>query len=295
MDFMDSALHEDWINAINAALNTSAQILRVGIVGGGSINDARKIETSEGVFFAKLNDAGLFPGMFEAEMDGLLFLQKHCAFNIPKPTATGRTGDIQWIVMEYIVAAAKSETYWEDFGIQLAHLHQQSAPTFGYDKSNYLGSLPQLNTPNASWPEFFVEQRIRPQLKLAVEKEEISGEMQRLLEKLCSRPERYFSVEKPAALHGDLWTGNFSTDPSGNATIFDPAVYYGHREMDLAMSRLFGSFDHRFYLAYHDTYPLEPGWEERVHIANLYPLLAHLNIFGGSYSGQIMSILRRYI
>lgn len=295
MDFMDSALHADWITAINGALGTNAQILRVGIVGGGSINDARKIETTAGIFFAKLNDAELFPGMFEAEMDGLLFLSKHCAFNIPKPTATGRTGDVQWILMEYIAAAPKSDTYWEDFGSQLANLHKQTAPTFGYEKSNYLGSLVQDNTRSTSWAEFFAEQRILPQLKMAVDKEEASGEMKRLLEKLCTRVDRYFSAEKPAALHGDLWTGNFSTDKAGNATIFDPAVYYGHREMDIAMSRLFGSFDHRFYLAYHDAFPLEPGWEERVHIANLYPLLAHLNIFGGSYSGQIMGILRKYV
>lgn len=294
MEFLDSALSEDWKRAIDLMLNTPVEVLRIGIVGGGSINDARKIETSQGIFFAKLNDASQFPGMFEAEMDGLIFLKKKCKFNIPKPISTGITGDTQWILMDYIAAAPKSDSYWEDFGTQLALLHKETAPTFGYEKPNYLGSLRQWNEQCTSWPEFFAEKRLRPQLKMAVDREEASGEMKRLLEKVLSRVERYFSDEPPAALHGDLWTGNFSTDQFGNATIYDPAVYFGHREMDIAMSKLFGSFDHRFYLAYNDAYPLQSGWEERIHIANLYPLLAHLNIFGGSYSGQIMTILRRY-
>jgi fructosamine-3-kinase len=295
MDLINDVLHEDWLRAIRAATQPNCELLRVGFIGGGSINDARKIETTQGTFFAKLNTADRFPGMLEAEADGLEFLRRVSAFKIPKPIATGTTENTQWILMEYIESAPKSNRFWEDFGAQLAKLHRQSAPQFGYDKSNYLGSLPQSNTKMEFWPEFFVKERLQPQLKMAQESGEASADMSRLFEKLFTRVERYFPKEPPAALHGDLWTGNFSTDSGGNATIFDPAVYYGHREMDIAMSRLFGGFDTRFYLAYHEAYPLESDWEERLHIANLYPLLAHLNIFGGSYAGQIVSTLRKYV
>jgi fructosamine-3-kinase len=295
LSILNPNLTNDWKKAVETATGRDTEIFRVSIVGGGSINDARRIETSEGKFFAKINRATEFPGMFDAELKGLQFLKENSAFNIPEPISTGITEDIQWILMRNIDNASKKENFWELFGQRLAEMHRNSNEVFGLDYDNYLGSLKQHNSGRSDWPVFFKEMRIGPQLELARSQDLISTEMQRLFDKFFSRIERYFPEEPPAAIHGDLWTGNFMTDLTGEAVIFDPAVYYGHREMDLGMSKLFGGFDSRFYAAYHEAFPLEPGWEERIHIANLYPLLAHLNLFGGSYASQIMTILRRHI
>lgn len=294
MDMRDNDFHIAWLKALNKALNSNSTLLNVGVVGGGSINDARRINTSEGSFFVKLNDAEPFPGMFEAEAKGLAFLAEHSSFEIPKPIATGETLDKQWIIMEIITSGAKKPDYWENFGRRMAEMHKRTNDTFGLSYDNYIGSLPQYNKPTAEWPEFFVEQRLKPQLEMAKSKSLASSEIVRLFEKVFSRAERYFPKEPPAALHGDLWTGNFMTTASGDATIFDPSVAFGHREMDIGMSKLFGSFDNKFYAAYNEVYPMEKGWEQRVNIANLYPLMAHVNIFGGSYTSQVMNILRKY-
>jgi fructosamine-3-kinase len=294
MDRISANMHTQWQQALSKKLNISVSIKNVGVIAGGSINEGSRIQTDHGVYFVKTNDAEPFPGMFEAEAKGLQFLAAHTSFLIPEALATGVMESIQWILMPYITPAPKKATYWEDFGRKLAEMHQRSAPQFGLEYDNYLGSLPQYNAWTPSWYEFFVEQRLKPQLRMAEERGLASAEMHRYFEKLYKKAHTLFPAEPAAALHGDLWTGNFMTDANGNATFFDPAVYYGHREMDIAMSKLFGGFDKRFYDAYNEVYPLEKGWENRIHIANLYPLMAHVNIFGGSYTSQVMGALRKY-
>lgn len=295
VSILDPLVSEAWKSSIENLTSKKVEILRVSIVGGGSINDARRIETTEGTFFAKMNSAEEFPKMFETESQGLDFLKEQSPFRIPKTIATGSIEDIQWILMENIRSASKRADFWEEFGRKLAIMHKNSSGNFGLDYDNYLGNLPQKNDRNETWEAFFAEMRIQPQLDLAKGNKKTSTEFLRLFDKMLSRIDRYFPKEPPAALHGDLWTGNFMTDSFGEAVVFDPSVYYGHREMDLGMSKLFGGFDEKFYDAYHEEYPLEPGWEERIHVANLYPLLAHVNIFGGSYTAQVIQILRRHI
>jgi len=295
MDLHNNELHSAWITAINAKLDSQLKLERVNLIGGGSINDARRLETSEGIFFVKLNEAEPFPGMLKAEAQGLEFLGEHSTFDIPKPIATGETEGTQWIIMEHIAQGNKTDDYWETFGHKLADMHRKTSAQFGLDYNNYLGSLPQINTVSDSWSDFFVHQRLEPQIKMAREKGIASSEMVRYFDKLFTRADRYFPKEAPSAIHGDLWTGNFMTTEKGEATIFDPSVHYGHREMDIGMSKLFGGFDKRFYEAYNSVYPMQSGWETRIHVANLYPLMAHVNIFGGSYTSQVMSILRRYV
>lgn len=295
MNLLDNQINADWLKAIQDNVDPNAELQNVGIVGGGSINDARKVTTSVGEFFVKLNENLAFPGMFDAEKRGLEFLIENSPFHIPKPIATGITEDMQWIVMEHLSHGTKSENYWENFGKNMARMHSHSNDTFGLDTDNYLGNLPQKNGAKDTWAEFYAENRLGPQLKMAKDQGLTNDEMVRLIEKVMSRVERYFPEEKPAALHGDMWTGNFTTDANGEATIFDPSAYYGHREMDIAMSKLFGGFDDRFYKAYNEEFPMEDGWENRLPIADLYPLLAHLNIFGGTYSYQIMNILRKNV
>ena len=295
MNVQNDELSENWLAAIRKHVDSSAQLGMVGIVGGGSINDARRVETSCGTFFAKINDATLYPGMFEAEARGLEFLSANSSFEIPKAIETGEVDDIQWILMEFIQHAAKRPDYWEKFGVRLAEMHRKTNDKFGFEADNYIGNLPQSNTFKSSWGEFFAENRIAPQLKMAKDQGYASDQMVRLLEKVINRADTYFPQEPPAALHGDLWTGNFTTIHSGDATIFDPSAYYGHREMDIAMSKLFGGFDDKFYDAYNETFPLENGWKERLPLADIYPLLAHLNIFGITYANQIITILRKHV
>ncbi|NEN24794.1 fructosamine kinase family protein [Cryomorpha ignava] len=295
MNVQNEQLNTDWLKAIRENLGDSVSIKNVGIVGGGSINDARKVETSHGTFFAKINEEKEYPGMFEAEARGLDFLLEHSDFQIPKPIGTGVSDEIQWILMEYIDHASKKPDFWEKFGVKLAKMHRSTHEKFGFESDNYIGNLPQYNSYKTTWAEFFAENRIAPQLKMAKDQGYASDQMVKLLEKVISRSDKYFPVEPPAAIHGDLWTGNFATNKMGEATIFDPSAYFGHREMDIAMSKLFGGFDAKFYDAYNEEYPLEKGWEERLQIADLYPLLAHLNIFGGTYAYQIMTLLRKHV
>lgn len=295
MNLENEYLTAAWLKSIREHIDPMADIRMIGIIGGGSINDARRVEASCGTYFAKINEAGPFPGMFEAEAKGLKFLAENSEFDIPTPIDTGESDDIQWILMEYVEHASKKPDFWEKFGVRLARMHRNTNKNFGADTDNYLGNLPQQNSFKSTWGQFFAENRIGPQLKMAKDQGLASDQMVKLLEKVMKKADQYFPDEPPAAIHGDLWTGNFSTNPLGEATIFDPSAHYGHREMDIAMSKLFGGFDAKFYDSYNSEYPLEKGWEERLPIADLYPLLAHLNIFGGTYAYQIMNILRRNV
>ncbi len=292
MNLHVSVLIPAWQKSISDFLGESVTIEHIGIVSGGSISDAHRVITSHGPFFAKLNNAEAYPNMFEAEAIGLKFLIDRSAFDLPKPIDVGEEGDTQWILTSFIESASKANEYWEEFGKRLAHLHQNTAPLHGFDSDNYFGSLVQPNKQHNSWTEFFVKERLDPQLKIAVDHGRINPEISKRCQKLYAKLDDLIPQETPAALHGDLWTGNFMTGNDGHATIFDPAVYFGHREVDIAMSQLFGSFDQAFYNSYNEVKPLEPGWEKRIEIFNLYPLLAHVNLFGESYVSQVNHILR---
>lgn len=291
---IEISINQAWEDALSQHFDKKISLDRVSVVGGGSINEARTLHTSEGKFFVKINDAHSFPDMLKLEAKGLRFLAEHSDFAIPKPLACGESEGKQWIVMEHIEGVSRKEDFWRLFATRMADMHRNSADHFGLETDNYLGSLRQCNTRTDSWPDFFAAQRIEPQLKEAKDRGKLSDEMKRRFETLLSHVEDFFPDEPPAAIHGDLWSGNFMTNTSGEATIVDPAVYFGHREMDLGMSRMFGGFEDAFYDAYHEAYPLEPGWEARIEVANLYPLLAHVNLFGGSYVAQVTAILRKY-
>ncbi|MFZ1692867.1 MAG: fructosamine kinase family protein, partial [Flavobacteriales bacterium] len=160
---------------------------------------------------------------------------------------------------------------------------------------NYIGSLKQVNTPAADWPSFFIHQRLEPQLRMARDAKRVEAGMAFRFERLFAKLDQLITVEPPALLHGDLWSGNFICDANAQPVLIDPAVYYGHREMDIAMTKLFGGFDSGFYAAYNDAWPMERGWEERMDLCNLYPLLVHVNLFGGGYAAQVEAALRRFV
>jgi fructosamine-3-kinase len=262
-------------------------------VSGGSINDAFQIETTRGIFFLKLNSASRFPNMFEAEKRGLELLTKS-SFTVPKPLDVGVNADTQFIVMEWVAKGTPKSEFWDELGRHLAQLHSISNPNFGLDHNNYIGSLPQRNSENRNWADFYREKRLLPQMKLAESQGKLTKRIKSGFEGLFRELEHIYPIEKPSLLHGDLWSGNLMVAQNGSPCIFDPAVYYGHREMDLAMMALFGGFGEGWVESYNEVYPLESGWRERIHIGQLYPLMVHVNLFGGGYGQSVESILQKF-
>jgi fructosamine-3-kinase len=264
-------------------------------VGGGSINDCYRLNTNEGPFFVKVNSADRFPSMFEAEVDGLRRLREAGSIRVPRVIAHGEVDGTAYLLMEHIDDGLKTEAFWRATGNALAALHAHTASHFGLERDNYIGSLPQKNAEHARWDEFFIHCRLEPQVKLARDHRHLGpGELLRF-ERLYGRLSSLFPEEAPALLHGDLWSGNLLCDAASRPVLIDPAVYHGHREMDIAMTKLFGGFAPAFYSAYHSERPLEKDWEERTDLCNLYPLLVHVNLFGGGYVDQVQVCLRRFV
>ncbi|MFC1536679.1 fructosamine kinase family protein [Pseudomonadota bacterium] len=265
----------------------SGKIINRQSISGGSINSAYRIDTeSNHSFFVKLNREALLP-MFEAEMDGLNELRKPSAIRVPEPTLCGAGKGYAWIITEFIPfgrAGGDSESL---FGNQFAAMHRFHSDRFGWYRDNTIGSTPQINRWDDNWVAFFRDQRLGFQLELAADNG-YKGSLQTKGEQLQVNLGSFFESYKPASslMHGDLWGGNKGVDETGNPVIFDPAVYYGDREADLAMTSLFGGFSSRFYDAYNEAWPLDEGYSVRKTLYNLYHILNHANLFGGGYAMQ---------
>ncbi len=266
-------------------------------VSGGCIADSRKLVMNSGrVFFLKQICDGS-SGTFESEDRGLEELRRAAAVWVPVIVAQGT----DYLLLEWIEEGKESaDSCMEELGFQFAKLHHFSSEIFGFPEDNYLGDSPQSNSPSKNgsinWSTFYVENRLQFQAALAVKNGYTTPELQNLLELLYNKiPELLSGTEdKPSLLHGDLWSGNYLTDKNGRSWLIDPAVYYGHREADLAMTSLFGGFSKTFYSAYESAFPLAPGYAEREPLYQLYHLLNHLNLFGTGYYRQVISILKRY-
>lgn len=243
----------------------------------------------------KLNSASRHPGLFDAEAQGLQLLAETATVRVPEVLGVAKFQQQQVLLLEWIEAAPAQKNFSAEFGSSLAALHRHSAERFGLAHHNHIGSLPQDNTQEQSLPLFFMQRRLEPQLRLALRSGRLSPSDLRNFERLYRRLEQWLPDEMPALVHGDLWKGNVLTGPEGLAWLIDPAVAYSCREADLAMTRLFGGFDEAFYSSYHDAWPLEAGWEERVDLWNLYPMLVHVNLFGSSYVQELRKMLGRYI
>lgn len=261
-------------------------------VGGGSINRCYEVQTGDEHFFVKVNAHREFPGMFEAEAAGLNLLNAHSSFRIPRVVGHTVVVESQFLIMEFLENGRETRDFWADFGRRLAQMHAKTSSGFGLDHDNYIGSLPQRNDRTDAWSEFFVSHRLEPQLRMAGSWFDASDRA--AFEWLFQRLSEFFPEEVPSLLHGDLWSGNYLCGLGGEPVLIDPAVYYGHRLMDLGMSLLFGGFGSEMYEAYHDMQPLPTNWRDGAEVANLYPLLVHVNLFGGSYVSQVRQILRRY-
>lgn len=280
---------------LGRAIGRPAAIHDARRMHGGSVNDAFRLETAAGPFFLKINQADQFPSLFRSEAHGLALLRQAGELRVPALIAQGECGDVTFLLLEFVAPAEENPGFQARFGRALARLHRHSHATFGLDRDNHIGLLPQVNTPHREWAEFLVQCRFGPLVKMARDNKRIHAGDAIRFERLYARLPGLFPAEPPALLHGDLWKNNYLAAASGDAVLIDPAAYFGHREMDIAMTRLFGGFDRDFYAAYLEEGPLAPGWEERVDLCNLYPLLVHLNLFGGSYADRVSAVLRTYV
>lgn len=280
-------------SALEKRFGTPVSILRRNFVGGGCIHEAERVETNIGAFFVKHNDVSQREN-FEAEADGLKTLAETKTLRVPNVIALSTTERDACLILEWIEPAPKRSDFWETFGASLAALHRHSRDTFGYHRSNFIGRLPQSNRACAKWSDFFREERLLPMIRLALKDGALSPSEAKRFERLFPKLDALVPNEPPALLHGDLWSGNYLVDERGLPVVIDPAVYYGHREAELAFMNLFGGFDERLFEAYHSAFPLERGWRERIGLFNLYPLLVHLNLFGRSYWSGIDVALKKF-
>ena len=263
-------------------------------VFGGDINDAYKLTLSDGrqVFMKANRYAGL--SFFQAEADGLEAIRATGAISVPKVIAVGRDQQYgAFLLLEWVETVPNDPDFWESFGRSLARMHQSPASSFGWEKDNYIGASPQINTPHDNWIAFYRDCRLAPQFKRA--QRYFDPSMHKRITRLLDHLEDHLvEPPHPSLLHGDLWSGNYITGNNGQAWLIDPAVYVGHAEADLAMTELFGGFAPAFYSAYREISPLQPGYEQRRDLYNLYHLLNHLNLFGGGYLSAVLRILNRY-
>jgi fructosamine-3-kinase len=264
-------------------------------VSGGSIHCAWHVDDGRRHYFVKAGEVSAAP-LFAAEAQGLQALSAAAVVRTPTVIAQALTGSRAFLVLEYLDLAALDAQGGALLGQAMAQLHRVTGDSFGWTGDNFIGATLQLNAPHPSWPYFFGERRLRPQLQLALQ----NGMDKTLVAKGCGIIERIgglFTDYRPAPslLHGDLWSGNAARCRDGGPVIFDPACYYGDRETDIAMAELFGGFPSSFYAAYRSAWPLDSGYEARKQLYNLYHILNHFNLFGDAYLGQAQRMIERLL
>lgn len=284
---LDRALLAALAAVIGEHTGSSGRIDAATAISGGSISRALVVHSDDTRFFVKLNDVSLAE-MFVAEADALAALAACRALRVPQVVGHGVSGSQAYLVLEHLALQTLHERrHGVAAGRALAELHRMQGAQYGWHRDNFIGSTPQNNAEHRAWPFFFAHRRLLPQLQLAkshAQNARLIAGGERLAEKLAALFVDH--QPQPSLLHGDLWHGNAATDASGSLVLFDPAVYFGDREADLAMSELFGGFPDSFYAAYREAWPLADGFEQRKTLYNLYHVLNHLNLFGSGYLGQ---------
>ena len=292
---LTTALREILQAELQLVINTPISSCENIPVGGGSINQTwQLIINKKEKYFCKINSAEKYPRLFEKERNGLQTLRSKNIFSIPNIILYTVIEKFQVLILEWIEPALPKESFWKDFGEQLAALHALTQDHFGLAEDNYMGALPQSNGMEKNWVDFFIQHRLEPQIKMAVNKQLIQLNDLSYFESLHKMLPNIFPDEPPALLHGDLWNGNFICDEMQRPVLIDPAIYYGHKAIDLGMTTLFGGFENKFYNAYFSQCQVPENYKEQWEICNLYPLLIHLNLFGSSYYSQVMAIVKKY-
>lgn len=266
------------------------QIQKVRAVGGGDIANSYLLSTAGGALFAKILDTPEGLEMLEAEKNGLEAIGGSGTLRVPRVLGCAATAVGSCLLLEYIPPGPGSGASSRALGRGLAQMHQVTAPAFGWSRPNFIGSLPQENTETPEWPAFYVRKRLAPQYEMARSRQLLSKEDVPGVNRMEARVSSLVIEITPALLHGDLWSGNYLISTDGTPYLIDPATYYGHSEVDLAMSLLFGGFPQDFYHAYFEINPKQPGFDLRVKLYQLYYLLVHLNLFGRSYHASVSAI-----
>ncbi len=267
-------------------------------VAGGCISPTARVMSDDGdVAFLKWGIPGdTPPGLFEAEATSLRALREASWLRVPQVFGF-HEGRVGWLLMEWLQPAAATARTWPELGRGLAALHRAGNEQYGWTAHNFIGRLPQRNTWSADWPSFWRENRLEPQVRRACDAGFFSPQERRRLDTLMdSLPQKLAPAAEdgPSLVHGDLWGGNVHVTAAGEAALIDPSSYYAHREVDLAMSQLFGGFDSAFYEAYKEAWPLQPGFEPiRCAVYQLYYLLVHVNLFGSGYLASTIGALAR--
>lgn len=273
------------------------KIVKFNYVSGGCISDSRIIQTDSGnQYFIKLSNQNE-TDMFVKEANGLTEIKSTKEIRVPDVIYC----DDQLLILELINSSNPKKNFFEDFGRRFAKMHKHYSQSFGFYENNYIGSTVQINLPEEDelndWTKFYFNKRLLFQFKLAEKNGYVNDSLRKSFTKLENIIESILSCNniKPSLLHGDLWSGNFIVDENGYVCLIDPAVNYGHREADLAMTKLFGGFSKEFYFAYDEEFRLEAGYEFRENIYKLYHVLNHLNLFGTSYLSQAIQLINFYI
>lgn len=273
------------------------KITSISSLSGGCISDSYKLTFEDrSNFFLKYNP-DISKDMFIKEAHGLQELAKANTIRVPAVSGFGE----DFILLEYIQSSNKKKNFFEEFGRSFALMHKFTSESYGFYEDNYIGSNPQKNIPEENekrdWVSFYINKRILFQYKLAEKLGNATDELRKGISKLEVKIEEILqgSKEKPSLLHGDLWSGNYMTDENGDVVLIDPAVYYGHREADLGMTKLFGGFNSEFYKTYDEIFPLSDGYDYRENIYKLYHVLNHLNLFGSGYYSQAIRLIKFYI
>ena len=263
-------------------------------IGGGSINNTLKVKLHDKYCFCKVNSAKHFPLLFEKEQKGLESIRKLSVIKVPEVYDCFIENDLQVLIMEWFNPGTRTPQFWKRFGEQLAAMHSIHNDHFGWNESNYMGSVDQLNDPNSSWTQFFWHQRLQPLMDKCLRAKLLTSKNIKQFEQLNKRLPDIFPSTQPSFVHGDLWGGNFLCTSKEEPVLIDPAVYYGHPSVDLGMTTLFGGFDPLFYEAYNNVLPFPTNYQEQWDLCNLYPLLIHLYLFGSSYLSSIERTLRNF-
>ena len=305
MRFLLPPNYNSLAGALVSLFGNSVAIAETDRLSGGDINKAYGLTLTNGKHVFMKANAKQNAAFFTAEAAGLTAIEKTKAIGTPDILCTG-TDDgedvgYSFLLLKYINSSKPQKNYWEDFAKNLAAMHKadtsiyfENGGKFGFFQNNFIGARPQVNTPSDSWISFFRDNRLAPQFKAADSYFDTND--RKLVTQLLDHLEEFLvEPEKPSLLHGDLWSGNVMCGPDGKARLIDPACYVGHAEADLAMTELFGGFPPEFYEAYREARPLQDGYENRRDLYNLYQLLNHLNLFGATYLGPVLSIVSEYV
>jgi fructosamine-3-kinase len=262
-------------------------------VSGGCINQGYAVSGNGLIYFVKINQANQ-EAMFAAEALGLKQIHATKTIRVPEPICWGIAEKSSYLVLEWLEFGGGNSQSWEKMGRNLAHLHQVSlSDRFGWHCNNTIGSTPQINTISNNWADFFAHQRIGYQLRLAKERGGNFPDEDQVIPAISEILSQH--QPHPSLVHGDLWSGNAAITVDGEPVILDPATYWGDREVDLAMTELFGGFPAAFYRGYNDVFPLDAGYQKRKTLYNLYHILNHFNLFGGGYASQVNRMLQEIL